>query len=288
MIQDIAPHKFHNEFLPYSKMGPEADSYLVVTQGHRLFCRVNHNTLELPKVKDVQAGFFRYLVACDGNRFYMPVENEKDIAAELQLKMQGFDFIPVREIRKTEPAWMCFTAISAVQTALWYKNNIFCGHCGTQMVESDKERMMECPKCKNMVYPRLNPVVITGIVNGEKILMAENNGHDTGHVHYSLIAGFVELGESLEQAIRREVMEETGLEVKNIKYYASQPWPVSDSLISGFFCEVDGDDHVTVDKTELNKAFWASRDEIPFDKTRTSITQEMLMQFKFCGRDVLR
>ena len=107
---------------------------------------------------------------------------------------------------------------------------------------------MRCACCGNMVYPKIAPAVIVGVIYDNKILMTKYS--DREYKKYALIAGFTEIGETAEETVRREVMEEVGLHVKNIRYYKSQPWALSGSLLAGFFCELDGDDTISRD---LNK-----------------------------------
>ena len=100
------------------------------------------------------------------------------------------------------------------------------------------------------------------------------------YANYALIAGFVEVGENLEQTVKREVMEEVGLKVKNIRYYKSQPWAFSGSLLMGFFCDLDGSDQITLDTSELAEAGWFTRDEILLEDDSVSLTREMILRFK--------
>ena len=100
-----------------------------------------------------------------------------------------------------------------------------CGCCGKPMIHSQKERMMECPSCGNHEYPVLCPAVIVGITNGDKIILSKYEGRS--FKRYALIAGFAEIGETIEETVHREVMEEVGLKVKNLRYYKSQPWSFS-------------------------------------------------------------
>ena len=97
---------------------------------------------------------------------------------------------------------------------------------------------------------------------------------------YALLAGFTEIGETVEETVAREVMEEVGLKVKNIRYYKSQPWAFSDTLLMGFYCYLDGDAEVTLDEEELALAEWFERDEIPVEPSRDSLTNEMIIKFK--------
>jgi NAD+ diphosphatase len=128
------------------------------------------------------------------------------------------------------------------------------------------------------VYPRISPVVIVAVRNGDKLLMAHNI--DNPNPRLFLISGFVEVGESLEQAVHREVMEEAGLRVKNIRYFGSQPWPFSDSLIAGFTAELDGDDTIRMQKEELSEAMWVRREDIPEYETDVSISCCLIENFR--------
>lgn len=122
------------------------------------------------------------------------------------------------------------------------------------------------------------PAVIVGVLNGNKILMSKYAGRP--YTNYALIAGFTEIGESAEQTVAREVMEEVGLKVKNIRYYKSQPWAFSGSLLMGFFCDLDGSDQITLDTNELAEAGWFDRDEITLTDDHISLTREMILKFK--------
>ena len=97
---------------------------------------------------------------------------------------------------------------------------------------------------------------------------------------YALLAGFTEIGETVEETVAREVMEEVGLKVRNIRYYKSQPWAFSDTLLMGFYCDLDGSDKITLDRDELSLAEWFEREEIPVEPSRDSLTNEMIMKFK--------
>ena len=147
------------------------------------------------------------------------------------------------------------------------------------MKHDTKERMMYCPSCGRQEYPVLMPAVIVGITNGDKIICSKYEGRS--FKQYALIAGFAEIGETIEETVHREVMEEVGLPVKNIRYYKSQPWPFSSTVLMGFFCDLDGDDEtITLDANELALAQWFERDEIPVTPSRDSLTNEMIMAFK--------
>ena len=144
--------------------------------------------------------------------------------------------------------------------------------------KDSKERMLYCEFCHNMEFPKICPAVIIGVTDGDKILMSKYAGRT--YKKYALLAGFTEIGETLEETVQREVMEEVGLKVKNIRYYKSQPWSFTDTLLMGFYCDLDGGAAITLDREELAMAEWFQRDEIPVEPERDSITNEMIIRFK--------
>ena len=136
---------------------------------------------------------------------------------------------------------------------------------------------MVCPACHYTAYPRIMPAVIVGVANGDKLLITR---YRTGFRYNALIAGFTEIGETMEETVQREVMEEAGIRVKNIRYYKSQPWSFSSTLLCGFFCDVDGDTSITLDTNELALAEWFARKNIPVEDDGISLTREMIRVFK--------
>jgi len=118
--------------------------------------------------------------------------------------------------------------------------------------------------------------VVIAVINGNRLLLARYPHFD----QYALIAGFVEVGETLEETVKREVMEEAGLRVTNIRYYKSQPWSIADNVLAGFYCDVEGPDTVRVDTNELADAVWVEREDIPFESFNGSLTSEMIGFFK--------
>ena len=137
---------------------------------------------------------------------------------------------------------------------------------------------MYCPSCGRQEYPVLMPAVIVGITNGDKIICSKYEGRS--FKQYALIAGFAEIGETIEETVHREVMEEVGLHVKNLRFYKSQPWVFTDTLLMGFVCELDGSDRITVQESELAEASWHLRSELPEDHSHISLTGEMIEQFR--------
>jgi NAD+ diphosphatase len=148
----------------------------------------------------------------------------------------------------------------ARQVLNWDQNNRFCGACGQEMVERQHERAKECPACGVVRYPRLSPAIIVAVTRGREILLGHAPHFPPGM--YSVLAGFVELGETLEETVAREVQEETGIKVKNIRYFGSQPWPFPDSLMIAFTAEYDSGE-IRAQPQELEHADWFLPQNLP-------------------------
>lgn len=158
----------------------------------------------------------------------------------------------------------------------WYLSHQYCGRCGTKTVMDEKDMMLKCPECGQMHYPRISPAVIMAIEKDNKLLMAKHSYHKEHS--YALIAGFVEPGETIEDAVHRELMEEIGIKVKNIKYMRSQSWPFPNSLMIGFTGEYDSGE-IKVDGDEILKAKWFSKEEIQMYSSDVSISAWLLQNF---------
>ena len=170
-----------------------------------------------------------------------------------------------------------FAMMTAWHIYQWYRVNRFCGACGEKTMHDGKERMMRCPHCGNMIFPKIAPAAIIGLIHGDKLMLSTYAGRDTKR--YGLLAGFIEIGETAEEAVAREVMEEVGLKVKNVRYYKSQPWGVAGNLSIGYFCDLDGDDTVRLDENELASAEWFDRHDLPAKDDGISLTREMIRIF---------
>lgn len=189
-----------------------------------------------------------------------------------------FSFQGTAYFRIMQPEYQAFAAITAVQLFRWKESRKFCGCCGSRTEDSRTERALVCTKCGHTEYPKICPAVIVAVTDGDRLLMSRYKGR--AYRGYALIAGFVEIGETFEETVRREVMEEVGLKVKNIRYYKSQPWAFTDTEMIGFFAELDGDDAIRLQEDELSEAGWYRRDEIPEDVSSISVGSEMKMAFK--------
>lgn len=276
MIQDIAPHRYRNEYRPAP---PAPDSFLLCYDGRRALVRRTEESLSFPTFAEAEACVDRealyrdytYLFSIDDMRFYLG-----DPACGA---LPGYAWEDTGAFRNGPSKALRFAGITGWQLYQWYNARRFCGRCGTPMVRDEKERMMRCPSCGLMEYPKICPAAIIAVTHGNRLLLSKYAGRS--YTRYALLAGFAEIGETIEETVKREVMEEVGLKVKNLTYYKSQPWSFTDTMLFGFFCELDGDgEDVTLDTSELALAEWFEREDIPVKFEDCSLTNEMMMAFK--------
>ena len=161
------------------------------------------------------------------------------------------------------------------QVALFLRTHRFCGQCGARMEHVGWEMAMQCHTCSHRCYPRVSPCIIVAIRDGNRILLAQGRNHKNNM--HSTLAGFVESGESLEEAVHREVFEEVGVEVKNLDYFSSQPWPFPHSLMVGFLAEYAGGD-IKVDGQEILQADWFTQDNLPVIPPTFSIAGQLIQE----------
>ncbi|MDD6042804.1 MAG: NAD(+) diphosphatase [Eubacteriaceae bacterium] len=267
MIQDLENKRLANEFRDVKAM----DQDLVFCFDGACFALQESvdGSLSLPRAWDFQASKLQYLFSIEDDRYFLALDESIP---------EGYSTKTFREIRTAGNKELAFATATAYHLYQWYRDNRFCGRCGKPLVHSHMERMLRCDHCGNSVYPKIAPAVIVGITNGDKILMTKYSGRD--YTRYALVAGFTEIGETAEQTVEREVMEEVGLKVKNIRYYKSQPWGSDSNLLLGFFCDLDGKEKITIDEQELSEAEWFHRDEMNVEDDGISLTREMMMAFK--------
>ena len=322
MLHEIAPRKFHIEWKNLQP-GPEdriifaCDGRILAIPGEeiRFPSRDTFEKWPLFPLIHPDSGAYTYLFAVDEERYFGFVYDEEafieaaggkeslfaeaksssegtaEVASPDDLTGAAFIFLPVRAMRNVEPQYEAFAGMMAGMITGWYRRSRYCGKCGTRTVHSDKERMMACPRCRNMIYPQICPSVIVGVCSGDRFLTTRYNPEHlmfdgTGKtfkpvVHDALVAGYIEAGETAEDAVRREVMEEVGLKVKNIRYWTSSPWPMSSGLLFGYVCDVDGDDTISLERSELSEARFKTRDEIERRPGRDiSLTYAMMEAFR--------
>lgn len=270
MIQDIQPKVLYNQYAPEPPR--EEDAAFAFDKRTVLARQDESGVLSIPSVKDVGTGNLQYLFRVDDKRFYL-------WTAEELPEVEVCELINIMEFFQQRPADLCYAGMTAWHLNVWYHEARYCGRCGHKMLEGETLRNMVCPHCHGMTFPRVSPAVIVAVTDDEgRILVTRYNGREYKGV--SLIAGFCEIGESAEETVRREVMEEAGVKVKNIRYYTSQPWGLDQNLLLGYFCEVDGNKELRIDPEELKSALWLKPEEIPQPFEMASLTMTMLEDFR--------
>ena len=272
MIHEIQPHKLNNVFVTGRK--PAAGDIVICVKEDSLMVSELEGNVKFPTWQELPETLdYQYLFSLDKQGvFYLLQEGREPLP--------GFTYKTLREIRYEigAPLQLMYMMYTAWHLICWYRDNRFCGRCGSHTRHSTRERALICDKCGNRIYPRIVPAVIAGVIWEDKILLTKYANRKMSF--YALIAGFTEIGETLEECVAREVMEETRLKVKNIRYYKSQPWGSVQDLIMGFYCDVDGDTHIHIDKSELKEGVWVSRAEIEGQRDDWSLTNHMMMAFK--------
>ncbi|MCC8095777.1 MAG: NAD(+) diphosphatase [Tannerellaceae bacterium] len=246
MIQDILPHIFYNS---YQLAQPTANDFIFLFKGREVVITEKENNIRLPRLKELAeqektSSEIIYYFSIDKIR-YFGIRDWKNIPT-------GFRITDVNIFREALPKYTAFAGATAFGLASWYNNHRFCGRCGQPMQHTATERMLQCPACSHREYPKISPAGIVAVRGGDKLLLTKYANRP--YTNYAPIAGFAEIGETIEQTVHREVMEEAGVKVKNLRFYKSQPWGFTDCLLMGFFAELDGDAIITMDTEELSVA----------------------------------
>jgi NAD+ diphosphatase len=276
MIQDIGPHRFDRTYR--TDVAEERDIVFCCGRDGVLLRRAAEGYC-LPRFEEFPAALrpdrrhARHLFALDGAGCYLA--EAAPAAGDLP---EGWGYATIQDLRTVWPMEVAFAAVTALQLYRWYSMRRFCGRCGEGLQPGKTERSMVCPRCGLTEYPKICPAVIVAVTAGDRLLLTRYAGRPFRG--WALIAGFAEIGETLEDTVRREVMEEVGLHVKNIRYYKSQPWAFTDTLLCGFYCELDGTAAITLDHNELSEGVWLTREEIPPRENDISLTAEMMERFR--------
>lgn len=273
MIQEIFPHRFNNQYLANRKIH-ETDFIIHFNENSLLF-KTEGDAFEIPQKKDFpeisDITEYTFLFSLDDIPYFL-------IWHELKADKPGFVLKEISFFRKTRQKEIAWISLVAFHLRNWYAENQFCGKCGTRTQQKPDERALICPACHTIVFPKISPAIIVAVICDDKILLAR--GINFPVKWYSLLAGYADIGETLEEAVIREVKEEVGLDVKNIRYYKSQPWPLSGSMMIGFIAEADETQPLSLDETEIAEAAWFSRGELPNYPPKLSIAGEMIEKFE--------
>lgn len=241
----------------------------------QLLLQINEATLSIPSARaidelGIEVEWKHYLGLLSNIPVYAVQAHNSNINA-LDLVFREF-----RVIAANIDQDIFFLAERALHIINWYKNNQYCSRCGTHNELKSDERALLCPSCNMVNYPRISPAIIVAVIKDDEILLAHAKNFKNDM--YSIIAGFVEPGETFEDCARRELLEEVGIKAKSFRYFGSQPWPFPDSLMVGFFAEYDSGD-IVVDGVEIGYANWFRRDNMPVVPKETSIAGKMIKSF---------
>ncbi len=266
---------FKYEMKPSSERTTE--SYWFIFRNNELLVQENDKTVLIPFESDLNElkldlGSYKqnYFGLLGKNHcYFLEVIDEIDVP-------NGMSFYNLRSLYELLNEDFLWIAGRAFQLLNWDKTSRYCGRCATPTEFNSKEKGKICPQCGLLNFPRISPAVIAGILKANQILLA--NGRRFPSSLFSIIAGFVEPGETLEQCLKREIREEVGLEIKNIRYFGSQSWPFPDSLMIGFIVDYAGGE-ITIDKGEINEANWYTSNNLPHIPSKISIARKIIDWF---------
>jgi NAD+ diphosphatase len=244
-------------------------------QAGKILLKVEEGRLSVPTVEDA--------AAFDRTPFWTHYFGEWDgrpccavcLPEELALS-EGFTWKGLRELFGQLDEGLVWVAGRAGQLVHWHRNHRFCGRCGSLTQDHADERAKICPGCGLINYPRVSPAIIVAVVKDRQLLLAHSTRFSAKF--FSVLAGFVEPGENLEDCVRREVFEEVGVRVRDIRYFGSQPWPFPDSLMVAFTADYAGGE-IRVDPVEIADAGWFSAGGLPAIPPRISIARRLIDWF---------
>jgi NAD+ diphosphatase len=264
---------FKPDFKP-TRSQPGPALWFIFDKGH-LLTKINADRFCIPNAPDLKAlhispSYKMYLGSLDGQPCYAAAM-EPGSSFDANFKTNN-----LRTLFGLIPDTLIWIAGRANQLLHWHVTHRYCGKCGHETEDKTDERAKICPRCLHVNYPRLSPAVIVAILKENRILLARNRNFKGPY--YSVLAGFVEPGESLEECVKREIKEEVGIRVKNVRYFGSQPWPFPDSLMIAFISDYAAGE-IVVDGSEIIDAAWFSKEELPRIPPKISIARQLIDWF---------
>jgi NAD+ diphosphatase len=249
--------------------------YWFVVHREKLVVRRDDDEFSIPRFSDVK----HIQESLAGAQFFGRMGARPCFLAELTdegVLGDSFELRGIFELLGLLDDELLVIAGCAVQLIRWERCHRYCGRCGKPTEDRADERAKTCPSCGLSAYPRLSPAVIVAVVRDDRLLLGTSKRFRADF--WSVLAGFVEAGETLEECVVREVREEVGILVNNVRYFGSQPWPFPDSLMIGFTAEYAGGE-ITVDQTELTDANWFTADALPRIPPKVSIARRLIDWF---------
>lgn len=250
-------------------------SWWFAFQGNNLLVYLEDSSVRIP----CEADFSRLGLTVLRQHYLGLLEGRPCYAVELAEDTkppEGMAFQGLRQLFNRLEEDLFWIAGRAVQIVDWDRTHQFCGKCGSRMITKSRERAKECPQCGLVNYPRLSPAIIVLVERGSQILLARSHRFPPGV--YSVLAGFVDPGETLEEAVIREVKEETGIQVKDIHYFGSQPWPFPHSLMIAFTAVYAGGE-IVIEDEEIEAAGWFTANNLPALPNKISIARKLIDWF---------
>jgi NAD+ diphosphatase len=262
-------------FSPVSRDAQTTDGWWFIFSGYQLLVDISGGTTAIPLT-----GELGKLGVDITHHFYLGnLHGRSCYAAEGKLRDENCPDLAFREIRSLFPRLdnsFYEMALTAVHLVEWDKNYQFCGKCRSALKSRADMRAKECEGCGRLEFPRISPAIIVLIEKDDTLLLARSSRF-SGEF-FSVLAGFVEPGENLENAVHREVKEEIGITLKNVTYFGSQPWPFPDSLMVGFTAEYESGE-IKVDGEEIIEAGWYRPDNLPQIPGKLSIARKLIDWF---------
>lgn len=267
MVPEIGNKKFNNS---YSAKEPKEGDRLICFFEKEIVCNMYEGGFEYPKAIDYDKESLLYLFSIDDISYFLWYGTEA-------IALNGFEKMPFKEIRTRGSNEDYLVVFTAWHLYVWYQDNRYCGRCGKPTKIGTKERNLIC-ECGNTIFPKIMPAVIVGVRNGDKLLMTRYAHRE--YKGWALIAGFCEIGETAEETVKREVLEEVGIHVENVTYYASQPWGIDQDLLLGYYCDAIGNENIHIDEMELATGEWVNRSDMPVREDLQSLTATMMEAFR--------
>ena len=262
---------FKPDFNP-SDVEPKSALWFIFEKG-RLMVIIQADTCSVPETSDLE----KCISSVIHKQYLGTLDDCSCYAAEFAgIPAPGLAFKDLRGLFGMLEEELIWVAGRANQLVNWSQTHRYCGRCGKPTENKTDERAIICPKCGLVNYPRLSPAVIVAVLKNDRILLGRNKRFKLPF--YSVLAGFVEPGESLEECVKREIREEVGITVKNIRYFGSQPWPFPDSLMLAFIADYAAGE-IRLDGSEIIDAAWFARDNLPQIPPKISIARQLIDWF---------
>ncbi len=261
----------------------EERGYWFIFRDARLLVSAESNDFSLPLIKHpgelgIRALSEIYLGKLDGKNLFACEASDDNEPLNNCCGTSEHNFANIRELYQSMGDDYFALALRALHIKNWHHDWNFCPACGKELELSETERAKICTECGRIHYPVISPAIIVAVRKGDKLLLAHNNRFPK-RIRYSILAGFVDAGESLEEAVEREVFEEVGIKIKNIRYFGSQGWPFPRSLMLGFTAEHESGE-IAVDNVEIGHADWYSSDNMPEIPPYGSISRLLIEDFR--------